>query len=91
MAGSDAASAGPAAALRVAESTGEERRPTPSVAAIIPLFDECASLDELHSRLTVVLRRLCGDRYEIIFVDDGSTDGSAVELCRFGLWYAPEV
>jgi glycosyltransferase involved in cell wall biosynthesis len=53
-----------------------------SVSAIVPLLDERATLFELHARLATVLRRLCGDEYEIIFVDDGSSDGSVVELHR---------
>ena len=47
---------------------------------IVPVLDEKENLRQLHSRLTDVLAKL--DRgYEIIFVDDGSTDGS-VQLCR---------
>lgn len=42
---------------------------------IIPVFDEEGSLAVLHEQLTVVLKDLDGD-YEIIFVDDGSRDGS---------------
>lgn len=46
-----------------------------SVSLVIPVLNERHSLEELYSRLAAVLASL-GIRYEIIFVDDGSTDGS---------------
>ncbi|MHC9543618.1 MAG: glycosyltransferase family 2 protein [Vulcanimicrobiota bacterium] len=46
-----------------------------SLSAVIPLLNEKDSLQELHSRLTAVLSSM-ELPYEIIFVDDGSTDGS---------------
>jgi len=42
---------------------------------VIPVFNEEQTLEPLHSRLTAVMQNL-GATYEIIFVDDGSTDGS---------------
>ncbi|MCX6138621.1 MAG: glycosyltransferase family 2 protein [Ignavibacteriales bacterium] len=42
---------------------------------VIPLFNEEESLRDLSEQLKVVLTRL-GGRYEIIFIDDGSTDNS---------------
>jgi glycosyltransferase involved in cell wall biosynthesis len=45
------------------------------VSAILPVLDEVQSLGALHRELTEVLERL-GRPYEIIFVDDGSRDGS---------------
>ena len=42
---------------------------------VIPVFNEEGNLEVLHTRLTKVLESL-GGTYEIIFVDDGSTDGS---------------
>jgi len=50
-----------------------EARPTLSV--VIPVFNEAESLGDLHYRLTRTLKGL-GQPYEIIFVDDGSRDGS---------------
>ncbi len=44
------------------------------VSVIIPLLDEEGSLRELHRQLTEVLQRR---DYEILFVNDGSQDGSA--------------
>ncbi len=49
------------------------------ISVVVPLYNEKESLGELHSRLTDVLSGI-GQAYEIIFVDDGSTDGSAKVL-----------
>jgi len=46
-----------------------------SISVVIALYNERLALDELCRRLTVVLSSL-GRRYELVFVDDGSTDGS---------------
>ncbi len=47
----------------------------PKLSVVLPLHNEEETLRELHSRLRAVLEGL-GDSYEIIFVDDGSTDNS---------------
>jgi glycosyltransferase involved in cell wall biosynthesis len=43
---------------------------------LIPVFNEGDTVEELHRRLTEVLAGL-GRPYEILFVDDGSTDATA--------------
>jgi glycosyltransferase involved in cell wall biosynthesis len=43
---------------------------------VIPLFNEEESLPELTIQLENELRRINNNRYEVIFVDDGSTDNS---------------
>lgn len=48
---------------------------------MIPLFNEVESLPELHARLSEVLDRL-PQSTEMIFVDDGSTDGSMEAIRR---------
>lgn len=45
------------------------------ISVVIPVFNEQESLSQLHSTLQAVLDRVKTD-YEIIFVDDGSTDNS---------------
>lgn len=45
------------------------------VSVVIPLYDEEESLKELHQQLRSTLQRM-NVRYELIFVDDGSTDRS---------------
>jgi len=47
------------------------------ISIVIPLLDEEGSLKELHRQLSEVLR---GKEYEILYVDDGSRDGSAAIL-----------
>jgi glycosyltransferase involved in cell wall biosynthesis len=46
-----------------------------SISVVIPVFNEEGNLQELHRRLTAVLGAL-GLPYEILFVDDGSSDGT---------------
>ncbi len=46
---------------------------------VIPLFNERESLVELHRQLTAVMERTF-EGHELIFVDDGSTDGSVDAL-----------
>jgi glycosyltransferase involved in cell wall biosynthesis len=58
------------------------KSPQLTVSVVVPLFNERAALEELYGRLTTVLREVA-HRYEIIFVDDGSTDGSLATLKDF--------
>lgn len=46
------------------------------VSVVIPVYNEELSLRELYEKLRRALD-FCGGRYEIICVDDGSTDGSS--------------
>lgn len=48
---------------------------------VIPLYNEEESLRELHAQIRAALQDF-SLRYEFIFVDDGSTDGSMSELTR---------
>jgi polyisoprenyl-phosphate glycosyltransferase len=53
---------------------GPERTSDPLVSVVAPVFDEAATIGELHRRLTATLAPL--GRYELVIVDDGSTDGT---------------
>jgi len=50
------------------------------ISVIVPILNERDNLPELYERLTGTLTDL-NRAYEIVFVDDGSSDGSA-DLCR---------
>ena len=54
----------------------------PYYSLIIPVFNEKESLSELYEQLTQTLGSL-KKSYEIIFVDDGSKDGSLQKLTHF--------
>ena len=45
-----------------------------NISVVIPVYNEVGSLQELHRELTRVLTPF--ESYEILFIDDGSTDGS---------------
>ena len=53
--------------------------PQPAVSVVIPVFNESASIPRLHTRLHQVLQQL-GRSFEVVYVDDGSTDRSLQEL-----------
>ena len=53
--------------------------PQPAVSIVIPVFNESASIPRLHTRLHQVLQQL-GRSFEVVYVDDGSTDRSLEEL-----------
>jgi len=64
--------------------TIENRVAAVTLSVVIPLKDEAASLPQLHAELTAALAELeLPGGYELIFVDDGSRDGSMVTLQEF--------
>src|SRR3954464_93831 len=53
----------------------------PEVSVVVTLFNEGATIDELYRRTIAALDH--GPRaFELIFVDDGATDGPSAELER---------
>lgn len=61
-------------------STDRNRRGDYSVEVAIAVYDERENLDELLRRLQAVLDGLPGGPHNILFVDDGSTDGTLARL-----------
>jgi glycosyltransferase involved in cell wall biosynthesis len=60
---------------------GPSERPILSV--VVPLFNEEGNVDELASRLSVILTALPGQpAFEFVFVNDGSKDGTLARLER---------
>jgi glycosyltransferase involved in cell wall biosynthesis len=49
------------------------------LSVVVPVHNETAVLPAFHQRITEVMRGT-GEDYEIIYVDDGSTDDSAIAL-----------
>jgi dolichol-phosphate mannosyltransferase len=66
--------------LYKAAGTMDAEPPRPELSVVMPVFNEQANLLVLYERLSSVLKQT-GLSYEIIFVDDGSRDGS-LELMR---------
>ena len=52
------------------------------ISLIIPIFNEVSLIDELIDRTLGALVKITG-RFEVIFVDDGSTDGSLKKLIQY--------
>lgn len=55
-------------------------RETPNLSVVVPLFNEEENAEELFKRIKRACEEL-GRRYEIIFIDDGSSD-KTVEKCQ---------
>ncbi len=53
--------------------------PEMDLSVLVPVYNEVDNVGPLHDELDRVLRET-GLRYELIFVDDGSTDGTAAKL-----------
>lgn len=50
------------------------------ISIVVPMYNEKKIVRELHARLFRVMRGI-GEAFEIIFVDDGSSDGTFDEIC----------
>lgn len=50
----------------------------PELSAVVPLYNEEGNVKELHRRVKESFEKI-GRPYEIIFVDDGSTDGTVAD------------
>jgi glycosyltransferase involved in cell wall biosynthesis len=55
----------------------------PTISVILPVFNERETLELLAARLVPVLEESTGGSFEIVFVDDGSRDGSDQIIDKF--------
>ncbi|WP_315781001.1 MULTISPECIES: glycosyltransferase family 2 protein [unclassified Bradyrhizobium] len=58
-------------------SDAQDEMPRPGkmfVSIVVPCYNEEEGLREFHRQMTAAARALCGNRFELILVDDGSTD-----------------
>lgn len=51
-----------------------------TVSVVVPVYNEVSMLDEIYNRINAVFEKLEGYTYEIIFFDDGSTDGTREKI-----------
>ena len=58
-----------------------EAEAVPAVSVVVCVYDEQRTVGELYRRTAAALDELAGPA-ELIFVDDGSTDGTFAELSR---------
>ena len=64
-------------------SKKSERQIAPTISIVLPVYNERENLDELVIRLIPVLEKTVGGSFEVLFVDDASSDGSAEILDCF--------
>src|SRR3954454_10910938 len=68
--------------LELSQSSPTEKiDQTALISVVVPLYNEQATIAPLYDEVRVALGELPGS-WEIIYVDDGSTDGSYAELVR---------
>jgi len=58
----------------------ENSTPKPYLSVVVPVFNEEGNVRELHEKIVAACREI-GRPFEIVFIDDGSTDKTE-EICR---------
>lgn len=59
-----------------------------TVSVVVPIYNEVSMVDEIYSRITCACRNLEEYMYEIVFFDDGSTDGTREKIEKLCLEHA---
>ena len=57
-------------------------RSSPLISVVVPIFNEVQVIQEFHDRMSRIAQQGGHCRYRIIYVDDGSKDGSHELLCK---------
>jgi dolichol-phosphate mannosyltransferase len=55
----------------------------PTISVILPVYNERETLQELKARLMPILEERVGGSFEVLFIDDGSRDGSDLIIDGF--------
>ncbi|MEX0323552.1 MAG: glycosyltransferase family 2 protein [Puniceicoccaceae bacterium] len=58
-----------------------DESPVVGISIVVPVYNEVDSLQELVERLLPVLQSVSPEDFEILFIDDGSKDGSWDSIC----------
>jgi glycosyltransferase involved in cell wall biosynthesis len=56
----------------------------PRLSIVMPAFNEGENLPEVIPQVSAACRAVCGNAFELLVVDDGSTDGTARVLSNLG-------
>ncbi|GGY44460.1 glycosyltransferase family 2 protein [Parvularcula lutaonensis] len=64
-------------------TAGTDERPEPELMIVVPVYNEAGAIEEAVERMDKMIRE-SGIDAEVIWVDDGSTDGSAEILEKLG-------
>jgi len=68
--------------------TGRDMRNLPEISIVVPVFNEQSTLRELRDEVATAL---AGERYELVLVNDGSTDDSSAVLHELAALHAEVV
>ena len=70
------------AKTKAKNTTADPARDKDKVSVIVPVFNEMETIEEVFQRLVAVFEEM-GREYELVFIDDGSTDGCSDVMQQF--------